>query len=41
MSETSQEDDLSAEDDPRLEDYNELECSCTCHSIPNLILRTL
>lgn len=39
MSEHIQEDDLSAEDDPRLEDDNELECTCTCHSIPNLILR--
>jgi hypothetical protein len=28
------------EDDLRLEeDYNYFECTCTCHSIPNLVLR--
>ncbi|HYL67411.1 MAG TPA: hypothetical protein VEU72_09730 [Nitrosopumilaceae archaeon] len=37
MVEHGQKDDLSAEDDPRLEDDNELECICTCHSTPNLI----
>jgi hypothetical protein len=40
VAEHMQEDDLSAEDDPRLEeDDNELKCICTCHSTPNLILR--
>ena len=39
MVEHNQEDDLSTEDDPRLDDNNKLECICTCHSTPNLILR--